>query len=78
MFTNIGTEGVLGLFGDNTGTVIRWEEICLKAKNIIMSKLIMINLFNINSVLNSKMICYPQMQGFQLETKLEGQNNSFF
>ena len=42
MFTKIGTEGVLGLFGDNTWTLIRWEEHCVKANQINISKLIFI------------------------------------
>ena len=50
MFTKIGTEGVLPLFGDNTGILIRWEENCVKATNLNISKIILISLFNINSV----------------------------
>ena len=52
MFNQIGTEGFPGRCGDNTGTVIRWKENWVKAKNIIISKIILINLFNINFVLN--------------------------
>ena len=69
---------MLGLFSDNTGTVIRWEENCIKAKNIKISKIILINLFNINFVLNFKHDWLPTRQRFELETNLEGQNNAFF
>ena len=47
-------------------------------KNINISKRFVINLFNINSVWNSKHDLLPTMQGFELETKLEIQNNTFF
>ena len=49
MFNKIGTEGVLGRFGDNTVTVIRWKENCVRAKTTNISKVILINLLiNIN------------------------------
>ena len=64
MFTKIDTDGVLGLFGDNTGDVIRWEENCVKANNINKSKIILINLFNINFDLSFKHDWLPAMQGF--------------
>ena len=45
LYGNLSTEGVLGLFGDNTWTLIRWEEHCVKANQINISKLIIISLF---------------------------------
>ena len=61
MFTKIGTEGVLGLFDDNIGTEIQCGENCVKSQHIK----------------NSKHDLLPTIQGFELETKLQGQNNVF-
>ena len=69
MFNKIGTEGVLGLFGDYTGTKAMGRELCNSQKyNYI--KNILKNLFDINSVFNVKHDCLPTMQGFELETRL--------
>ena len=67
MFAKLGTEGVFGLFGDNTGTVIRWGENCVKATNINIS--ILINLFNILSVLNCKHDLLPTINTYRDKTR---------
>lgn len=51
---------------------------CVKATNMNMSKIILMNLFNINSLLTSKHdLLLLTMQGFELATKIKGQNNVF-
>ena len=73
MFNKIGTEAC----SDYSMNKAMGRKLCNSQKYEYI-KNILINVFDINSVLNVKHVCLPTMQGFELETTLEGQNNEVF